>query len=235
MDEELHEVQHALNEASVEVILSKKQSATALKQLAKLKISHDSTVADFMASETIIERLEEERVELKSVISEFEELKALKQIRPEHQQQSLIATKQGVQYSPVIRRLYYSLLANQIPAARAAEIVKAVLKCFLPDSDVETIKLPSERCAGYMRKDELKTISNAHKVSVLFKQVEMGKQLHLNSDGTTKHQHKINGTAINGIVISVNEVPDGTAESIINDIDLELKKNAKGCKRVRSS
>lgn len=35
---------------------------------------------------------------------------------------------------------------------------------------------------------------------------------------------KINSAAINGIVISVNEVPDGTAESIINDIDMELEK-----------
>ena len=75
-----------------------------------------------------------------------------------------------------------------------------------------------------MRKDELTTISTAHKVSVLFKQVNAGQSLHINSDGTTKQQRKINSAAINGIVISVNEVPDGTAESIVNDIDLELEK-----------
>ena len=170
----------------------------------------------------IIEQLEEEKVELKQVLSEFQEFKkCLERNSPSHKR--TIVTKEGREYAPVIRKLYYNLLSNQIPAARAVEIVKAV-KCFLPDCDVDNIKLPSERCAGYMRKDELTTISTAHKVSVLFKQVNAGQSLHINSDGTTKQQRKINSAAINSIVISVNEVPDGTAESIINDIDLELEK-----------
>lgn len=75
-----------------------------------------------------------------------------------------------------------------------------------------------------MRKDELATISTAQKVSVLFKQINTGQSLHINTDGTTKQQRKINSAAINGIVISVNEVPDGTAESIISDINSELEK-----------
>ena len=223
MTEELHLVKQALTEATNEVTSLKNQHATALRQLDKLKKSHDSTVADFMASEMIIEQLEEEKVELKQVLSEFQEFKkCLERNSPSHKR--TIVTKEGREYAPVIRKLYYNLLSNQIPAARAAEIVKAVLKCFLPDCDVDNIKLPSERCAGYMRKDELTTISTAHKVSVLFKQVNAGQSLHINSDGTTKQQRKINSAAINGIVISVNEVPDGTAESIINDIDLELEK-----------
>ena len=223
MTEELCCVKQALTETLSEVTALKKQHATALRQLEKLRRSHDSTVTNFMASEMVIERLEEEKAELKQVLSEFQELnKCLGRNSPGCKQ--VIATKEGCEYAPVIRRLYYNLLTNQIPAARAAEIVKAVLKCFLPDCDVDDIELPSERCAGYMRKDELKTISTAHKVSVLFKQVDAGQSLHINSDGTTKQQHKINSAAINGIVISVNEVPDGMAESIINDIDLELQK-----------
>ena len=223
MTDELHLVKQALNEATSEVTSLKKQHATALRQLDKLKRSHDSTVADFMASETTIERLEEEKVELKLVLSEFQEFKkCLERISPSCKR--AIVTKEGREYAPVIRKLYYNLLSNQIPAARAAEIVKAVLKCFLPDCDVDNIKLPSERCAGYMRKDELTTVSTAHKVSVLFEQINAGQSLHVNSDGTTKQQRKINSAAINGIVISVNEVPDGTAESIINDIDMELEK-----------
>ena len=56
---------------------------------------------------------------------------------------------EGQKYAPVIRKLYYNSLSNQIPAARAAEIVKVVLKCFLPDCGVDNVKLPSEQCSGY--------------------------------------------------------------------------------------
>ncbi len=47
---------------------------------------------------------------------------------------------------------------------------------------------------------------------------------HLNSDGTTKYQHKINGLAVNGLVLSINEVSDGSAETILEDIGKELVK-----------
>ena len=104
-----------------------------------------------MASELTIEKLEEEKVELKQVLSEFQELK--KWLDPGRQKREIV-TQEGHEYAPVVRRLYYNLLTNQIPASRAAEIVKAVLKCFLPDCDVDNIKLPSERWAGYIRKDE---------------------------------------------------------------------------------
>ena len=53
-----------------------------------------------------------------------------------------------------------------------------------------------------MRKDELTTVSAAHKVSVSFEQVDAGQSLQVNSDGTT--EQKINSAAINGIVVSVN-------------------------------
>ena len=74
MTEELCCVKQALTEALSEVTVLKKQHATALRQLEKLRRSHDSTVTDFMASEMVIERLEEEKVELKQVLSEFQVL-----------------------------------------------------------------------------------------------------------------------------------------------------------------
>ena len=46
----------------------------------------------------------------------------------------------------------------------------------------------------------------------------------MNTDGTTKFQRKIGGTAINNMVISVNELPDGTASSAIDDVSRELQK-----------
>ena len=232
---ELHHVKQALAEASNEVISSKKQYAIALRKLDKLKKSHDSTVRDFMASEMTIERLEGENVELKQVLSKFQGSMKCLESGPIARCKQAIVTKEGQKYAPVIGKLYYNLLSNQIPASRAAEIIKAVLKCFLPECDVDNIQLPSERCAGYMRKDELTTISTAHKVSVLFKQINAGQNLHINTDGTTKQQRKLNSAAVNGIVISVNEVPDGTAETIFNDINSELEKITKCCERFGSS
>ena len=58
----------------------------------------------------------------------------------------------------------------------------------------------------------------------LSEQISKGKELYLNSDGTTKNQRKINGIAINGKVFSLNEVPDGSAESIVDDIDHKFEK-----------
>ena len=78
-----------------------------------------------------------------------------------------IQTKCGRRYSPAIRKLYYQLLSEQVPSSRIADIVKAVIRCFSPSLDIQSLKLPQQACASYMRKDELKVISDAHKVKVL--------------------------------------------------------------------
>ena len=75
-----------------------------------------------------------------------------------------------------------------------------------------------------MRRDELCTVEMAHKAHHFCSEIESGKSLHFNSDGTTLNQHKINGAAINDIVLSLSEVPDGSAESAIQDIEKELNK-----------
>ena len=74
-----------------------------------------------------------------------------------------------------------------------------------------------------MRKQELTTVNLAHKAMTLLEQSELG-PLHLNTDDTTKMQKKLEGAALNGIVLSVNEVPDGSACSIIQDMSQELQK-----------
>ncbi len=128
------------------------------------------------------------------------------------------------QYAQAVRRLYYSLLAEQIPPAKICTTIKAVLKCFLPALDVESVQLPKERCAGYIRTDELKTVSMAHKATIIHEQAEKGSLLHMNTDGTTLGQKQLGGIAINKMVISVNEQSDGTAESIVSDVSRELQK-----------
>ena len=45
----------------------------------------------------------------------------------------------------------------------------------------------------------------------------------MNTDSTTKFQKKLGGVAINNMVISVNQLPDGTAVSAINDVSQNLK------------
>lgn len=47
-----------------------------------------------------------------------------------------------------------------------------------------------------MRKEELKTISDAHKAHVLCKDASEGNGIRLNTDGTTKQQKKLGGTVV---------------------------------------
>lgn len=71
-----------------------------------------------------------------------------------------------------------------------------------------------------MRQHELKTVNSVHKATV----TSEASSIHLNSDGKTKFQRKFGGVAFNVIVISVNEVTDGSAESIIGDMSREIVK-----------
>ena len=75
--------------------------------------------------------------------------------------------------------------------------------------------MPKERCARYMRGEELKTVSMAHKASVLCEDVQSGRMFHLITNGTTLNQKKLSGVAINKMVVSVN---DGMADSVTEDI-----------------
>ena len=127
-------------------------------------------------------------------------------------------------YSPEIRKLYYSLLADQVPVSKIADIIRKVLKCFNPDKTVEDLRLPKKSCASYMRNEELKTICDAHKATVLCSDSGKSKGINLNTDGTTKQQRKLGGVVTNGIVLGVNELPDGKAISAIEDISKEFEK-----------
>ena len=51
-------------------------------------------------------------------------------------------TRSGRRYSPTIRKLYYSLLSDQVPSSKIATIIKMVIKCFNPSINVEELKLP---------------------------------------------------------------------------------------------
>ena len=94
-------------------------------------------------------------------------------------------------YIPEIRKLYYNLLAEQVPVSKITDIIRHVLKCFNPTENVEDLQLPKRSCASYMRKEELKTICDAHKATVISEVSTKSRQLYLNTDGTTKNQKKL--------------------------------------------
>ena len=132
-----------------------------------------------------------------------------------------LETKEGGRvYSTAIRELYYKLLADGLPPARIANTIRSVLKTFYPSLDVHMLKLPGESCASYMRREELTTVNLAHNATKLAE----SNCLHLNCDGTTLNQKKLQGVAINGTVLSVNEVADGSSDMMIADVSREFQK-----------
>ena len=50
-----------------------------------------------------------------------------------------------------------------------------------------------------MRREELKSISMVHKATVINDCAKKG-MLHINTDGTMKHQKKLGAVAVNGMV-----------------------------------
>lgn len=127
-------------------------------------------------------------------------------------------------YTPEIRMLYYNLLSDQVPVSKINDVIRHVLRCFNPSVNVDYLQLPKRSCATYMRKEELKTICEAHKAIVISELASQSKQLHLNTDGTTKHQKKLGGVVVNDFVLGVSELQDGSAASAVDDITREFQK-----------
>ena len=71
-----------------------------------------------------------------------------------------------------------------------------------------------------MRREELHSISTAHKAC----SIVSCKTLNVNSNGPTKFQKKLGDVTVNGMVLYLGEVPDGSAESMIELIEAELEK-----------
>ena len=131
----------------------------------------------------------------------------------------LIETKtkgRGNQYSPVISQLYYALLVERIAPKK---IKGSVLNCMVPSGDVGSIQLPSNSYADYMCRDERPTVSRAHKADYL----GSAESIALNSDGTTKHQQKKAASIMNGMVLGVHDVANGSADAALQVIRLEME------------
>ena len=217
---QLQSTRQALKDLTNESSTLKKQRDNAREKVSRFK------EIQALLEEDIAELQEENSDLSKALVAVESELLYISEKEPQHNltDDFTIQTKKGRTYSPTIRTLYYTLLANQVSASKITDIIKTVVKHFNPDIDVNHLKLPSKSCASYMRKSELSTISAAHKATILCQHSAQNQGFKLNTDGTTKGQKKIGGVAINDLVISVNEVPDGTADLAIQDISQELEK-----------
>ena len=228
--EELDSTRHALKDITNKLSIAHKQRDCAQRQVHKTREKLETTVADHVYFE---DELLAKNGELTEVVRALQQeittlpASAIALFSTVDHSDKLVnfcfQTQEGHKtYSPAIRELYYSLLGNQLSPSKIATIIRTVLKCFLPSVDLKQLKLPSESCASYMRRQELTTINMVHKAQSILEQAEHG-SLHLNTDGTTKSQKKLEGVAINGMVVSVNEVSDGSADCMIEDISRELE------------
>jgi len=214
VERELIQAKQLLSEVKRENEVLQKQKLLAHKKANQIYDLYKGSISDLICVED----------KLLTKSNESEELMQEQKIGASMQDSTLalcnFQIKEGNKtYSHAIRQLYYSLLADQIAPAKIPRAVTAVLNCFLPSVNTTSLQLPHERCAGYMRR-ELHTISTAHKACSLIS----CKTLNANSDGTTKFQKKLGGVAVNGMVLCLGEVPDGSAESMIELIEAELEK-----------
>ena len=184
LDQVVVQQQHEIEEMKREIKQTKSQLAKS-----------ESTLQQLVVDKTRLERCQNRLVKKvhdadKRFEATLSDLLHLDDLSEEHDPvvcdpEEVLLTKtklQGNVYRDELRDLYYSLLAEQMPPAKVSHIIKSVLECFVPSLDVECLQLPKERCAGYMRREELRTISMAHKAYVLHE----SKSLNMNSDGTTK-------------------------------------------------
>ena len=212
--------QAALKDVTNQVHVLKKQ-----RDCAREKVHHYKGVQESLLED--LAEIQEEYCDLSKEMAALEQ--ELSSVTDKGDESSpdehfAILTKCGRRYSPGIRKLYYTLLANEVPTSKITHVIKAIVGNINPSIDVEQLKLPSKACASYMRKDELKIVSAVHKATVLCQRAADEVGFKLNTDGTTKDLKKIGGVGINDMVISVNELPDGTAETAVADVSRELEK-----------
>ena len=141
----------------------------------------------------------------------------------ELQLHSSFTTLESKSFTANVRELYYSLLSLHVPPAQIKPIVQNVICRLMPSLKLNNVWLPSKSCAAYMRSAEMPTISSLQKAAELAK----SEQWCLNSDGTTLQLAKKVAFLINGIVLGVHDVSDGSSETALDALKAELQKIGK--------
>ena len=135
------------------------------------------------------------------------------------QEKSTLSTFSSRTYTTNVRELYYSLLSLQLRPAQIKTVVRNVVSHLLPSLEADALCLPGKACASYMRSQEMPTISQVQKASEL--------KGHLKSDGTTLMQQKKAAFLINGIVLGIHDIPDGSSQVCLDALKAELAKTSK--------
>ncbi len=222
----LHSTNLALRDVTNEKLQFKKERDSAMIKAAKYQKSTASALQDlqYLVDELEFENNHNKLLSLSENDIEFSPDSDTVTFKNSQDEDLLTATKSGKAYSNSVRKLYYTLLSGGVPVSKIDSLIKDVVKWSNPSVDTSKLKLPKKSCASYMRKDELKVVSNAHKSTSLCDQIASGAGLRLNTDGTTKNQKKIGCVAMNAMTISVNELVDGSASTAISDVSRELEK-----------
>ena len=214
--------QESLKKISHEKNVLQRERDRAYQKIHHLNEIHQSTISDMLHAEEFLILKNAEL--LQEVITLKSKKHAIVGMSMSNTQlttfDNVIDTKNGMVYNQAVRELYYKLLADQIPPAKIESIIKSVLNCFFPTVNTSDLKLPRGKCAGYMRREEMNTICMAQKAY----SISESKSLHLNSDRTTKFPKEIGAVSVNGMVLCLNEVPDGSADSMVELVETELEK-----------
>ena len=155
-----NKLQQAVRDVTNQKKVLKQQCDRSKHKLTKLKSQHAQLETDYT----------ELQVENLYLLKELEENQQQHAVSTDDHKSTAssdfsIAIKDGNRYTPEIRKLYYSLLSDQVPASKVEKIVKSVLHCFHPSVDTSQLHLPKMTCASYMRREELKTINDAQKAT----------------------------------------------------------------------
>lgn len=143
MKKELDQVKCALRDITNSQRTAERHRDVLQKQASRLKECYISKVEDYYRLEAVFEELEEANLVLSGTLTAVEEelsvVSSATSITVDADDMSFcFKTKSGKRmYSPAIRKLYYSLLSDQVPPSKICMIIKAVLKCFLPNLDTE--------------------------------------------------------------------------------------------------
>ena len=150
-------------------------------------------------------QLEERYQDAQAQVQEF--IEGTKQCIPD--------TMEGHKFTNEIRALYFRLLAENMSPAKIERNIKIVLETFCPQINTKLLKLPKKSLAREIRSSEMPTLAKAHEAAAL-SQIH---SYHVNSDGTTLNQKKVQGYLVNGVTIGVTEVADGTSLTAVDELD----------------
>ena len=187
-DKRLREVQERLHSAEREIQslkLNIAETTTALTQttsdleVTKVQLEAEQRASSHLETEheelhEMVARLIEENQSLQESITQLEtEMNTVDDMTYTEKQDTrqledfLITTTSGKRYSNGVRELYYKLLTMQIAPGKIPEVIKSVLKSMTPSVNVVSLKLPKRSAALYMRSQELPTLNDVQKASVI--------------------------------------------------------------------